>query len=162
MLRPTTLFRAFAAAPRHIVPKYTPITPLARRFLTTAPEPTPSESTPAASATPLEDAPSSPAWPSPFRTPQGPPTAVKGTFAFHIGRSASGNFPVYQMSRAGGNKKLTVVKKVEGDAAAFQAELTTSLNLPADKVVYNQHTRHIVVLGHHKPLILEWLEKMGF
>ena len=145
MLRPTTLFRAVAAAPRHILPQPTATTFLARRFLTTTPSSTPAPEP--AATTPLETPSSSS---SPTQTPsptvrQRTPSPPKGTFPFHIGRTPSNNFAVYQLAKRGGNKLLTVIKKVEGDASTFQDALASGLALGEGVVTYNQHTRHVIL-----------------
>jgi large subunit ribosomal protein L49 len=96
---------------------------------------------------------------------------------------------VYQLAKRGGNKLLTVIKKVEGDASTFQDALASALALNEGVVTYNQHTRHVIVAvrspsspsdvgirnrsdqiadrcgaiqGHRRAEIVDWLEKQGF
>lgn len=52
---------------------------------------------------------------------------------------------MYQRSQRGGNRKLTLVKKAEGDLAALRTALAEGLQLADDDVKINQRTRHIVV-----------------
>jgi large subunit ribosomal protein L49 len=91
---------------------------------------------------------------------------------------------VYHLAKRGGNKKLTTVKKVEGDRAKFRAALAAALNLKEKEVVINSVTGHIIVpvsssalfvflrkrrqvtdilgQGHRKAEVQKWLADQGF
>ncbi|KAK4101237.1 hypothetical protein N658DRAFT_496532 [Parathielavia hyrcaniae] len=87
---------------------------------------------------------------------------------YRVGRTPSSNFAVYELAKRGGNKLLTAIKKVEGDRAAFRAELSRGLGLAevdakGKKTVWvNTLTGHVIVAGHRKSQVVEWLEKLGF
>lgn len=52
---------------------------------------------------------------------------------------------MYQLAKRGGNKKLTLIKKVEGDRARFQAALAQELGVEEKTVVVNNLTGHVLV-----------------
>jgi large subunit ribosomal protein L49 len=64
---------------------------------------------------------------------------------FHVSRTPGNNFPVYQLRKRGGNKKLTTIKKIEGDRKAFKEVLATGLGLDPKDVKINPVTGHVVV-----------------
>ena len=73
-------------------------------------------------------------------------------------RSNKGNLPVYTDFRSGGNRHLTVVRKVEGDLAAFRTELS--------KVVSNatieEKMGRLEISGIHTQKVKLWLTRLGF
>ncbi|KAK4464436.1 mitochondrial large subunit ribosomal protein-domain-containing protein [Cladorrhinum samala] len=139
MLRPATLTRAGIAPTRCLLQTPSRTSILARRFLTT-------ETTAAASSEA----------PSVSQTAQ-----AKQPRPFLVGRTPSTNFAVYQRAKRGGNKFLTVIKKVEGDRAKFKESLAAGLGINLSDVTVNNLTGHVVVAGHRKPQIEEWLKKEG-
>ncbi|KAK3997828.1 mitochondrial large subunit ribosomal protein-domain-containing protein [Cladorrhinum sp. PSN332] len=140
MLRPSTLFRAAIAPTRCLfrAPARTPI--LARRFLTTETVASPEVPTAASQA-----------------QHQQPPKPR----SFTVGRTPSANFAIYQLAKRGGNKFLTIIKKVEGDRMSFKQSLAKGLGINLTDVTVNNLTGHIVVAGHCKPQVEEWLKKEG-
>jgi hypothetical protein len=52
---------------------------------------------------------------------------------------------VYQLAKRGGNKKLTLIKKVEGDRTRFQSALAQELGVEEKAVVVNNLTGHVIV-----------------
>ena len=56
--------------------------------------------------------------------PVNKPLGTLEELPFSIERSHKGNLPVYTDTRAGGNRKVTVVRKIYGDIAAFKDELS--------------------------------------
>jgi large subunit ribosomal protein L49 len=67
---------------------------------------------------------------------------------FRIQRTPSNNLAVYELAKRGGNMKLTTIKKIEGDRAAFRAELAKGLGVAEDdkKAVWvNSLTGHVTV-----------------
>jgi large subunit ribosomal protein L49 len=67
---------------------------------------------------------------------------------FRISRTPSNNLAVYELAKRGGNLKQTTVKKIEGDRAAFRAELAKGLGVAEDdkKTVWvNSLTGHVTV-----------------
>ncbi|KAJ4982614.1 mitochondrial large ribosomal subunit l49, partial [Stagonosporopsis vannaccii] len=86
--------------------------------------------------------------------PQAPPR-------YHVARSANKNLPVYTDYKRGGNLHLTTVRKVTGDLHALRDELRTWLAKKDDDVKVNTLTQHVVVKGHHKDTIAEFLRGRG-
>lgn len=68
--------------------------------------------------------------------PRGPPPFV-------ITRTASQNLPVYPLSKRGGNKKLTLIRKLEGDRNVLAQWLAEDLGLDKKKVRVKAPTNHV-------------------
>ncbi|KAK4167017.1 mitochondrial large subunit ribosomal protein-domain-containing protein [Cladorrhinum sp. PSN259] len=131
MLRTLTVFRT-SVAPTRCLFQAPAFTPiLARRFLTTETVASPE------------------------------PQQSEAPRPFTVGRTPSANFAIYQLAKRGGNKFLTVIKKVEGDKMSFKKSLATGLGINLTDVTVNNLTGHIVVAGHRKPQIEAWLKKEG-
>ena len=52
------------------------------------------------------------------------PLGVLEELPFEVSRTHKGNLPVYADRRAGGGRKVTVVRKIYGDIEAFKEELS--------------------------------------
>ena len=52
---------------------------------------------------------------------------------------------MYQLAKRGGNKKITNIKKVEGDRASFRTGLAQLLGIEEKTVLVNNLTGHVVV-----------------
>ncbi|AEO68428.1 uncharacterized protein THITE_2117961 [Thermothielavioides terrestris NRRL 8126] len=215
MLRPAALVRAFAAPSRRLLQQLPAFTvPLAsRRSLattassttTTTTPPPPPQQQPASASSPSSSSPQTaktapepqPAPPQPA-TPSAAAAGATGRAAlpFHISRTPSNRLAIYHRSKRGGNLKQTVIKKVEGDRAAFRELLTqalTSAEEGAEKeeeeqgpggkdtatdtteakdkgkkakakelVKLNPVTGHVVVSGHRRVWVKNFIEKLGF
>ncbi|KXX73441.1 hypothetical protein MMYC01_210201 [Madurella mycetomatis] len=149
MLHPSALFRATIVPSRQFLQQTNPsassssILLLSRRYLSTPATPTPRETT---TSQPLPPQPSQQSQPRPFR----------------VSRTPGNNFAVYQLAKRGGNKKLTTIKKIEGDRKAFKERLAEALGVDLKKIAINSLTGHVVVEGHRRTEISEWLAKQGF
>ncbi|KAF6807792.1 mitochondrial large ribosomal subunit l49 [Colletotrichum musicola] len=76
---------------------------------------------------------------------------------YSIGLTVSNSYPVYNTCKAAGSTKITVVKKVEGDARGLVSDLVRGLKFPQEEVKINPRTKHVVVKGHHGEKIKQWL-----
>lgn len=133
MLRQTLLRRA--VTPSRFLNLQTPSVlssaPLCRRITTSSDSP---------SSTPP---PSSPAdLPAYTSTTQSTPTSRP---PYLVSRTPSLFLPVYQDTKRGGNKKLTVLKKIEGDVRALKDALKTELKLEDGHIKINHVTGHIEI-----------------
>ena len=77
---------------------------------------------------------------------------------FQVERTKSGNLPVYKDYKEGGNRKLTIIRKITGDPFLMAEELK--------KVTSNSEVTikvgSIVVTGFHKQNVEVWLQRLGF
>lgn len=64
---------------------------------------------------------------------------------YFVNRNNLANLSVYQKSKRGGNFKVTLLKKAEGDLKALKADIRDALQLPDSDVSVNNVTRHIAV-----------------
>ena len=70
--------------------------------------------------------------------------------------------PVYTDYKRGGNLHTTTIRKVTGDATALRDELRVYLNKMEGEVRVNSLTNHVILKGHHKPEVEEFLRNRGF
>ena len=77
---------------------------------------------------------------------------------FEVERTHKGNLPVYTDIRSGGNRQVTVVRKVTGDIDAFRTELSKVVsNSPI-----NDKMGRLEVNGIHSQKVKLWLTRLGF
>lgn len=81
---------------------------------------------------------------------------------YHVSRSKNGNFPIYTDYKRGGNLHQTTVRKITGDLSQLRDELRVWLNKKNEDVKINSLTQHVVVKGHCKEEVQEFLEGRGF
>ena len=77
---------------------------------------------------------------------------------FQVERTHKGNLPVYTDVRAGGSRRVTVVRKIFGDVNAFKDELSKIVsNAPIEERV-----GRLEVSGMHSQKVKLWLTRLGF
>ncbi|KAI1158608.1 mitochondrial large subunit ribosomal protein-domain-containing protein [Nemania serpens] len=81
---------------------------------------------------------------------------------YFVGRNNLNNLAIYQKSKRGGNYKITILKRGEGDLAALKQDLKDVLQVPEDEVSVNSRTSHIVLKGHKRDEIKNFLHTLGF
>jgi large subunit ribosomal protein L49 len=111
-----------------------------------------------------------PADAAPGTTP--PTTTTFHTLPYLITRTPSNKLPVYEHSKGGGTKHITVVRKLTGDLVALQEHLRQALELGGtfqdlkgrkkEYITINWTTRQIVIRGWRGAEISKWLELAGF
>lgn len=110
-----------------------PSDPITRTISTPTPTPTrsPKSQSPTRTSRPRSSSSrlsTQPTPPNPHtQNPQNP--HAQAPLPYAIGRTPSNNLSIYQLSKRGGNLKLTHVKKITGDAHAFRRELSERLGL---------------------------------
>lgn len=115
------------AAPRRLLQQPTPfLRPLTTAAAAGAAQPQPPSATPPAPTTPRP----------------GPPDP---RLPYFVSRTPFKKLAVYALNKRGGSLKLTMVKKIEGDKAAFKSALMKELQLEADQVRIKVPTGHIEV-----------------
>lgn len=62
-----------------------------------------------------------------------------------VGRAWTQRLPVYHLAKRGGNKKLTQIKKVQGDGQALRRDLAQFLGLEVKEVRVKVPTGHLEV-----------------
>jgi large subunit ribosomal protein L49 len=70
--------------------------------------------------------------------------------------------PIYTLRKAGGNKPVTRVKKIDGKSEILRDELRELLGLAEKEVVINRTTGHIMIKGHHVTKIEYFLKQRAF
>ncbi|KAI0458879.1 mitochondrial large subunit ribosomal protein-domain-containing protein [Xylaria acuta] len=81
---------------------------------------------------------------------------------YFVARNNFKNLSVYQRDKRGGNLKITILKRGEGDLQALKQDIKDALQLPDGDVSVNGVTRHILIKGHKRSEILSFLHTMGF
>lgn len=132
-----TLLRRTATASRLLTLQKTPSALPSIRRITTTPD--------SSSSSPSTAPPSSPAGLASSPHPSTPAAATRPPRPYLVSRTPSLNLPVYNDSKRGGNKKLTILKKIEGDARALKDALRTELGLEEGQIKINHVTGHIEI-----------------
>ncbi|KAI1204706.1 mitochondrial large subunit ribosomal protein-domain-containing protein [Annulohypoxylon truncatum] len=86
----------------------------------------------------------------------------KVSLPYFVGRNSLNSLSVYHKNKRGGNLKLTLVKNGEGDLRALKQDIKEALRLSDGDVTLNSVTKHIIIRGHKKLQVLDFLEAMGF
>lgn len=99
-------------------------------------------------------------------TPSGwiPPATTPPALPYMIRRSRMHNIPVYS-DLTHGNRKMTLVRKVEGDIWALEKDVKQYLKELTGKELptqVNEVTMTLKVKGHFDIELKEWLAKKGF
>ncbi|KAI1193748.1 mitochondrial large subunit ribosomal protein-domain-containing protein [Nemania serpens] len=90
------------------------------------------------------------------------PPAAPRKLPYFVGRNNLNNLSIYQKSKRGGNYKVTVLKRGEGDLASLKQDIKEVLQLLDDEVSVNSRTRHIMVKGHKRDEVKSFLHTLGF
>ncbi|RYP81129.1 hypothetical protein DL769_002138 [Monosporascus sp. CRB-8-3] len=91
-----------------------------------------------------------------------PQPAPKVQLPYFVSKNNLDNFSVYHRRKAGGNLKVTLLKRAEGNLQALKHDLKEALQLRDADVSVNSVTKHIMVRGHRRDEILHFLRTMGF
>merc|ERR1712093_493716 len=99
----------------------------------------------------------------PLSTP--PPTTATTTSSpplkpYRLIRTPSNKLPIYLLWKRGGNKKLTRVRKIEGDVNLLKSDLQAALGVKEGDVTVNQLARQVIVKGHMKPQIEQFFKDL--
>ncbi|XP_054846952.1 39S ribosomal protein L49, mitochondrial isoform X2 [Eublepharis macularius] len=98
--------------------------------------------------------------PSGWRPPQDPPPA----FPYFVRRSRMHNIPVYR-KMTHGCRKLTVIRKIEGDIWALEKEVKeflTELSGKTPPTQVNEIACFILIKGYFDEELKKWLMDKGF
>ena len=100
------------------------------------------------------------------------PTVSQQSLPYLISRTPTANLPVYEHTKGGGTKHITVVRKLSGDLSALQLHLREALGLEEgyldakgrkkQNVTINWTTRQVVVRGWRGAEVKRWCELAGF
>ncbi|CAL3971792.1 unnamed protein product [Diplocarpon coronariae] len=75
---------------------------------------------------------------------------------YRITLTRSKGLPIYLLAKRGGNKKLTRIRRIEGDVKELKKDLQEALGMDGKDVTINQLTKQIIVKGHMKPQIQQF------
>ncbi|XP_053305424.1 39S ribosomal protein L49, mitochondrial [Spea bombifrons] len=98
--------------------------------------------------------------PSGWIPPKGPPPDLP----YMVRRSRMHNVPVYT-DITHGNRQMTVIRKIEGDIWALEAEVReflSSLTGKAPPTQVNEISRTIRIKGYYDKELCNWLAEKGF
>ncbi|PVH87929.1 hypothetical protein DL98DRAFT_509455 [Cadophora sp. DSE1049] len=79
---------------------------------------------------------------------------------YRLIRTPSNKLPIYLLWKRGGNKKLTRVRKIEGDVNVLKTDLQIALGVKEGDVTVNQLARQVIVKGHMKPQIEQFFKDL--
>ncbi|KAI1805854.1 mitochondrial large subunit ribosomal protein-domain-containing protein [Daldinia bambusicola] len=86
----------------------------------------------------------------------------KAQLPYFVARNSLNNLGVYHKEKRGGNLRLTLVKGGEGNLLALKQDMKDALQLKDSDISVNNVTRQIVIRGHKKMQVFNFLHTMGF
>ncbi|SCV67264.1 BQ2448_5910 [Microbotryum intermedium] len=149
LARPILASRPLASTPSYSYAYSTVVAPA----LTPVSSPLPIQSEPTQSTSSLETATKPKTTPN--RREPGP-----RMLPYFVRRTAGGELPVYVDVLHGGSKRLTLIRKIDGDLEALKRDLSQYLVGISNYV--KPHARQVVVKGDYVRQTKEWLAAMGF
>ncbi|KAL0079812.1 mitochondrial large subunit ribosomal protein-domain-containing protein [Phycomyces blakesleeanus] len=83
---------------------------------------------------------------------------------YFISRTANQGLPVYTEIKNGGTQKLTIVRRIEGDAEVLMHEIRVLFpkDAPKNIVRVNPTNNQVIIKGIHGNEIKQWLIEKGF
>jgi large subunit ribosomal protein L49 len=94
------------------------------------------------------------------------------TLPYAITRTRPGQLPIYNLTKGGGTKHITRIRKLSGDLNALKEDLTKALGLEGgmtnrrgervEAMNVNWLNKQIFVRGWRGPEIKAWAESRGF
>ncbi|XP_076290717.1 mitochondrial ribosomal protein L49 [Lasioglossum baleicum] len=94
-----------------------------------------------------------------------PPTAKPGDYPYYVQRSKNFMLPVYLRVYNRGLRKLTILKRIQGDIWALEAELKEHMQKETGKPIgmrINELVGIIKFRGDFVSLIRRWMDSKGF
>lgn len=91
-----------------------------------------------------------------------PQTEQSPHLPYYVTRTPSNELPVYNFAKAGGNKPLTRVRRIDGDIETLRDALQSHLQLKHDDCIVNHLTKQVIVKGHVKGEIESFLQARNF
>ncbi|CAK3963731.1 39S ribosomal L49, mitochondrial [Lecanosticta acicola] len=91
-----------------------------------------------------------------------PPEQCAPNLPYFVTRSRKDELPIYTLRKRGGNLKMTRVKRIDGETSVLRDELRQLLRVGAKDAVINHTTGHIMIKGHFKPQIEQYLRQRNF
>ncbi|RKF57486.1 54S ribosomal protein img2, mitochondrial [Erysiphe neolycopersici] len=89
-------------------------------------------------------------------------TASHSPLSYKVCRTPSNQLPIYHLVKNGGNKKITRIRKVQGNIQALRNDLRKALKLDDKECTINSTTGHVLVKGHKKQEIAKFLIDQKF
>ncbi|KAI8963565.1 mitochondrial large subunit ribosomal protein-domain-containing protein [Daldinia sp. FL1419] len=100
--------------------------------------------------------------PSTTETEQAGPDSEPKVLPYHVSRNKLNNLAVYHKAKRGGNLKITMLKRGKGDLQALKHDIQEALRLKEGDISVHNLTGHIILRGHMKQQVLNFLHTMGF
>jgi large subunit ribosomal protein L49 len=91
-----------------------------------------------------------------------PASSTPEKLPYHVERTKSNNFPVYADYKSHGMSKLTMVRKITGDANSLCRELASELGLEKGKYSVKHPANIVVLKGKFKNKVVDFLRNKGF
>ncbi|KAI5793839.1 mitochondrial large subunit ribosomal protein-domain-containing protein [Peziza echinospora] len=88
-------------------------------------------------------------------------TPSESIYPFRITRTNSGNLPVYQEEKKHGSWKRTRIRRIAGDIDALKDLMARGLKLDSGDLMVNMRTRHLLIRGHRRTEVLQYLKELG-
>ncbi|KAJ2797780.1 54S ribosomal protein img2, mitochondrial [Coemansia guatemalensis] len=87
-------------------------------------------------------------------------TAQSVTYPYYVRRTRFQSLPVYIDVRNGRTRKLTILRRIDGDLGALRADISKALD--EESVVLKAISRQLVIKGDRSTELRKWLTEKGF
>lgn len=81
---------------------------------------------------------------------------------YFVKRTKNSSLPVYTDFRNGGTRKLTIIRRIDGDVKSFMQDLQQALYLSAEDISLNRTNNNVIIKGIKLKQVMDWLESRGF
>ncbi|KAJ2705478.1 mitochondrial 54S ribosomal protein img2 [Coemansia sp. IMI 203386] len=82
-------------------------------------------------------------------------------YSYFVRRTRFQSLPVYRDIKNGNTRKLTLVRRIEGDLEALRSDLIQALGANT-QIAVKKTSQQLVIKGDCKRIVQEWLTKKGF
>ncbi|KAJ2084217.1 mitochondrial large ribosomal subunit [Coemansia sp. RSA 988] len=82
------------------------------------------------------------------------------TYPYYVSRTRFQSLPVYTDIRNGRTRKLTILRRIDGDLGALRTDISNALD--EESVVLKTISRQLVIKGDRSTELRKWLTEKGF
>jgi large subunit ribosomal protein L49 len=90
------------------------------------------------------------------------PSPPRLQLSYHVSRSHTNNLPIYRDFKGHGSLKLTLIRKISGDANALKKDLIEYLRIDPKHAAVVQPANHIKIKGQYTGSVQKFLLEKGF
>lgn len=90
------------------------------------------------------------------------PSTTDSKLPYHVSRTVSNSLPVYSEFKGNRSLRLTVVRKIAGDAVVLKNDLVQALGIDPKDAKVTQPAKHIWIKGRYNQEVMDYLLSKQF